>query len=267
MSDRITYGVRKPFGLVPATVLTVVCMVFVCIPATTVLGQDISSGSIPEGFISLITRANAAGNLVSTIEKDLSVVKKHPEATPDERYALQNTLELARVELHEAEKSVTDTLSDYYEVDVSTITNMREFGKSWEVIVAGLENEKLFDIPRTHDGTGTDSSSIDGRSEVPPTTIVAENPDGAVLEPHSTKEKEEDSWGYGLDRYEAEDGRNNNSNGSGGAGGGNSGMNNGVGGTSNAGGNSNNNGNNGNNNGVGGGVGGGKDGNRGRGSK
>lgn len=298
MSERITYGRSYSFGLVLVTLFTiVVCLASLCAFTETALGQDTSDGSIPEGVFSLINQANAADHLVSTIESDLRAVNTHPEATPAERNALKNILEIARVELSELEKSVTDTLSNFYNVDASRITTVRVSGKSWESIVAGLENGNLFNAPSTHDRTGTDGSKRDDQDEGQPIIVAAENPTEEVLEPHSTHGNEGDSWGYGLDRYTSENGRNGNMNGyngtSGGIGGssgndgsswgvggtgsgsgtgtggsgssGNNGIGWGVGGTSNAGGNGN--GNSNGNNGVGGGVGGGKDGNRGRGNR
>jgi hypothetical protein len=306
MSERILHRVGRPFGLVLTILLTLVCVFSLYTPAKTALGQDAPNGDVPEGLFSLIHEANVAGYLVSTIEKDLSVVDEHPGATSEERYALRNTLALVRVELLELEKSITETLSDYYNVDVSIITAVRNSGTSWGSIVAGLENGGPFDTPRTHDGIGGGGSVVDGRSEEPPTTLVMSDPTADVLGPTSPRGGEDDSWGYGLDRYaaggggngnsrgggspgsgtggvggdEGGDGGSGNSNGNNGIGwgvggssnaGGNSSGNNGigwgVGGSSNAGGNGNgNNGNNNGNNGVGGGAGGGRDGNRGRGN-
>lgn len=213
MSERITYGRSNSFGLVLVTLLTIVCLASLCVFTETALGQDTSDESIPEGVFSLINQANAADHLVSTIESDLRAVNTHPEATPAERNALKNILEIARVELSELEKSVTDTLSNFYNVDASRITTVRVSGKSWESIVAGLENGNLFNAPSPHDHTGTDGSKREDRDEGQPIIVAAENPTEEVLEPHSTHGNEDVSWGYGLDRYTSENGRNGNMNG------------------------------------------------------
>ncbi|MBN1882613.1 MAG: hypothetical protein JW885_10605, partial [Deltaproteobacteria bacterium] len=258
MSERIIYGRRKPFGFIPAIMLIVVCMIPLCALTQTALGHEVPNGVVPEGLFSLIHEANVAGNLVSIIEKDLSIINRHPEATPDERYALKNTLALARVEFRELEKSITDTLSGYYNVDASKIASMRDSGKSWGAIVAGLENGNLFDTSGIHDDIGGGGTVTDGRSTEPSTSIVNEDPTNEdVSGPASSNGTEDESWGYGLDRYAGKNGKGNNANGSGGVGGvgGVSGGNNsnngigwGVGGTSNVGGNSNG------NNGIGWGV-------------